>query len=272
MLNKGDTLSMGWTPEDGFLRYRWDNYSESALMYLIAVGSSAHPIPATSWDAIRRNFLDYGGIRFITSYGALFIHQYAHVWCDFRGVHDRYTNYFENSIAATRAHKIFCMQMHGDCPWMNERVWGFSASDNRHGGYTAWAGPPSMNHPDGTLAAHAAGGSLPFLAPECVAVLKAIREEYPQTWGRYGFVDAFHPGFKWYDPDVIGIDLGLTMLMAENLRSGSVWKHFMSNQTIRQAMREVGFQPERQRVSGGQLVANSNTAQLLATPGLTQET
>ncbi len=247
MLNGGATLAMGWMPESGFIPYRWETFCEATLMYLIAIGSPTHPIPARSWDAIKRNFLDYGGIRFITSYGALFIHQYPHIWCDFRGVHDRYTNYFENSVAATRAHKIFCMQMHGECPWIDKSVWGFGASDNRHGGYTAWAGPPSMNHPDGTLAPHATGGSLPFLAPECVAVLKAMREEYPKTWGRYGFADAFNPGYRWYDPDVIGIDLGLVMLMAENLRSGSVWRHFMKNGEIRRAMQAVGFRPEAKR-------------------------
>lgn len=91
------------------------------------------------------------------------------------------------------------------------------------------------------------GGSLPFLAPECVAVLKAIREEYPKTWGRYVFADAFNPGYGWYDPDVIGIDLGLVMLMAENLRSGSVWRHFMKNEEIRQAMQAVGFRSETRR-------------------------
>ena len=26
------------------------------------------------------------------------------------------------------------------------------------------------------------------------------------AWGRYGFVDAFHPAANWYDPDVLGID------------------------------------------------------------------
>jgi hypothetical protein len=35
------------------------------------------------------------------------------------------------------------------------------------------------------------------------------------VWKRYGFVDAFnHTG--WMAPDVIGIDVGITLLMAEN--------------------------------------------------------
>jgi hypothetical protein len=168
------------------------------------------------------------------------------VWGDFRNLHDGHTNYWENSIAATRADKIFCMLQHGDFPWMDESMWGYSAADNRHGGYTVWAGPPSMNHPDGTLCPHAAGGSLSLLPGECLAVLTAMRQRYPKSFTRYGFVDSFRPDPKeeWYDPDVISIDLGLVMLAAENLRTGSVWREFMKNKEIKDAMQQVGFVKE----------------------------
>jgi hypothetical protein len=244
MLNHRNTLAMGWTPEEGFLSVHWDSYCESTIMYLLAIGSPTHPIPATSWRNVKRDQIDYGGIRFITSYGALFIHQYSHIWCDFRGVRDSYANYFENSVAATRAHKTFCVKYNGSFPWIDESVWGFSASDSPSGIYTVWAGPPMMNFPNGTLAPHAAGGSLPFLGNECLTVLKQMREIHPLCWTRYGFVDAFHPGVGWYDPDVIAIDLGLIMLMAENLRSGSIWSLFMRNREITGAMRAVGFQTD----------------------------
>jgi len=37
-------LSHGWTPEIGFLPYRWDYYSELIIMYLLGMGSSSHPL------------------------------------------------------------------------------------------------------------------------------------------------------------------------------------------------------------------------------------
>jgi len=37
-------LPHGWTPEIGFLPYRWDGYSELMMMYLLGMGSSAHPL------------------------------------------------------------------------------------------------------------------------------------------------------------------------------------------------------------------------------------
>lgn len=39
---------------------------------------------------------------------------------------------------------------------------------------------------------------------------------------RYGFVDAFNPETGWRDKDVIGIDVGITLLQAENYRIGHI--------------------------------------------------
>ena len=42
------------------------------------------------------------------------------------------------------------------------------------------------------------------------------------------------------NPDVIGIDLGITLLSAENLRTGRVWQWFMQNAEIPRAMDRAG--------------------------------
>ena len=39
----------------------------------------------------------------------------------------------------------------------------------------------------------------------------------PIVYGRYGFSDSFQPLSRWVNPDVVGIDLGITLLSAENL-------------------------------------------------------
>ena len=75
-------------------------------------------------------------------------------------------------------------------------------------------------------------------------VLRNIRERYPKAWGRYGFVDAFNPLTNWYDADVLGIDLGITMLMAENARSEFVWKTFMKNKEAQRGMERAGFKQQ----------------------------
>jgi hypothetical protein len=39
-LNGGTTISHGWSPESGFLPYRWDtDYSEALILYILALGS-----------------------------------------------------------------------------------------------------------------------------------------------------------------------------------------------------------------------------------------
>jgi hypothetical protein len=40
---------------------------------------------------------------------------------------------------------------------------------------------------------------------------------------------------------VIGIDVGITLLAAENLRTGNVWRWFMRNPEILRALDRVGL-------------------------------
>jgi hypothetical protein len=241
MLNNGDCLSHGWKPETGFLKNRWDAYCEHMLLYLLAIGSPTHPIPAASWHAWRRPTFEYEGMRFITVNAPLFIHQYSHAWFDFAGKRDRHTDYFENSMLATKAHKLLCLKLHPRFPEFSEDLWGITASDSAKG-YRAWGGPPEHGKLDGTIVPCAAAGSIPFLPKDTLHTLNKMRERFgDKIWKRYGFIDAFNPHTNWFNPDVIGIDVGITMLMAENYRSGLVWRTFMRNPDMRRAMQKAGF-------------------------------
>jgi hypothetical protein len=239
MLDGGDAFSMGWHPETGFLDGRWNHYCELMMIYLLAIGSPAHPVDPSHWNAFTRPVIHYKGLSYISGDDPLFTHQYSQAWYDFRGKRDAYTNYFQNSVTATRAHEEFCIATYPK--WYNEDYWGISASDYE-GGYTAWGGPPPQGPIDGTVVPCAAAGSLAFLPKDCLHVLRAMRAKWgKRAWARYGFVDAFHPAANWYDPDVLGIDLGISVLMAENLRTGLVWKTFMRNPESKTAMRRAGF-------------------------------
>ena len=98
-----------------------------------------------------------------------------------------------------------------------------------------------MGPVDGSIVPCAAGGSIPFVSENCIAVLRNIRDTYPGAWQRYSFVDAFNPLTNWYAPDVLGIDLGITTVMVENYRTSFVWDVFMRNPEARAAMEAVGF-------------------------------
>ena len=238
MLNGGDTFAMGWRPASGFIRTRWNHNCELMKMYLLAIGSKTHSISPDCWDAFTRPPMIYEEFEYISGADPLFVHQYSHAWFDFAKKQDAYANYFENSVTATEAHKAFCLaQGRG----YSDDYWGVSASDWEHG-YVAWGGPPLMGPVNGTVVPCAPAGSLPFLPQECVHVLRALRDKFGvDAWGRYGFCDAFHPELLWFDPDVLGIDLGIGLLMAENLRTGLIWKTFMQNEEAVTAMDLCGF-------------------------------
>lgn len=241
MLNGKETLSHGWTPESGFLQYRWDAYSEVLAMYLLAIGSNSHPIPAASWKAFARPMREYQGIFFIDAGAPLFVHQYSHAWFDFRDRRDAFADYFHNSVRATQAHRLYCLSYAQEFPWYGPEMWGVTASDSRTG-YRAWVSPVSP--PDGTLVPCATGGSLVFLPQLCGSVLQKMSDDYGEKiWSKYGFLDAFHPKDKWYSRYVLGIDQGIMLLMAENLRTGSVWDAVMSTPEAQRAMDAVGLVP-----------------------------
>ena len=241
-------LSHGWKPELGFIPSRWDLYSEHMMMYLLAMGSSSHPLDKEVWFAWKRTVFEYDGLRYIGSFAPLFVHQYSHAWFDFRGKRDRFTNYFQNSVIATDVHRRFCLEMNVRFSDYSNALWGITSSDSKQG-YVVWGGPPAMGPIDGTIVPSAAGGSLPFLPAATTRVLRTIHDHYPNAWSRYGFVDAFNPLTDWYDTDVIGIDAGITMLMAENVRTGFVWDTFMKNPEAQRGMELAGFKPDKSESS-----------------------
>ena len=242
-------LSHGWRPENGFIPSRWDTYSEHLILQLLAIGSPTHPITPRAWLAWARQRISYAGYTYLNA-GPLFTHQYTQAWADLRGRHEGwypFTDYYANSVAATRAHRQFCIDLSTEFPAYGPDVWGISASDSARG-YVAWGGPPRDPAIDGTVVPNAPAGSLMFTPDISLRALRAMREKFGErTYGRYGFVDAFNPNTGWVDTDVIGIDQGITLLSAENLRSGFVWRYFMRNEEIPRAMRLVGLKQNRER-------------------------
>ena len=238
-------LSHGWRPETGMIVHRWDAFSEAMILYLLGLGSPTQPLPADSWRAWVRPVLEWESFRYVTHAGPLFLHQYSHAWIDFRAWRDPEPphDWFENARVATHANRRYCRTIANRFPGYSDLIWGITASDSRQG-YRAWGGPPPDPQVDGTVVPCAAAGSL-MLTPEiALPALQALREQFgDRLYGRYGFADAFHPTDGWVNPHVIGIDLGITLLSAENLRSGNVWRWFMANPAIQNGLERAGFTP-----------------------------
>jgi hypothetical protein len=244
-LNGKLTLSMGWKPEAGFLPSHWDHYCELMLINLLGLGSPTHPLSEESWRAWSRPVREFEGERFVWSPAPLFVHQFSHAWFDFRNRTDAGTDWFVNSEAATRAHLKWSVRQQNRFPKWSEDLWGVTSSDSAKG-YVGWGGPPNSGPLDGTVVPSAAAGSLPFLPTACLRTLHHQRQVHgAKIWKRYGFVDAWNPHTGWVNPDVIGIDVGITALMAANLRDEFVWRTFNRDSAVTTAFKRAGFGPAR---------------------------
>ncbi|MHB8530916.1 MAG: glucoamylase family protein, partial [Caulobacteraceae bacterium] len=270
-------ITLGWTPEEGFNRYSWHGYNEGMIIYLLALGSPTHAVEPDAWTAWQRDFdktwgLNYGSKPHI-GYHSLFVHQYPHVWIDFRDIRDAYMrgrdlDYFENSRRATQAQRAYAIAN----PWRwqgyGEDIWGLTACDGpgdirhrylgqmrRFYGY-AGRGPGPLD--DGTLAPTAALGSIAFAPEICAPAALAMKRAYGEhVLGPYGFVDSFNPSFDFHDvrsrtgaitpgvgwiaTDYLGIDQGPILAMLENWRSGLIWKVMRTNPHIARGLRRAGF-------------------------------
>ena len=211
--NGGATITHGWTPEGGFLPYRWEGYDEASLLYVLGLGSPTHPLATESYIAWTSTYQwkEIYGYEFIYG-GPLFIHQYSHIWIDFRGIQDSFTrdkgiDYFENSRRATYVQREYAIRNPLDFAGYGENFWGLTASDGpgrttrRVNGieriffdYAARGAP--FGPDDGTVAPWAVVASLPF-APEIVMpTIAHFQDVYPQVTGAYCFRCSFNLSFQ----------------------------------------------------------------------------
>ncbi len=262
--NRGVTVTHGWKPESGFLKYRWQGYNEALILYVLALASPTHPLPAKSYPAWTRTYKwkKLYGHEFLYA-GPLFIHQLPHMWIDFRGIQDEYMrhkaiDYFENSRRATYVQQQYAIRNPRGFKGYGEYIWGLTASDGpgpaskkiegrlrRFYDYSARGVPNGPD--DGTLAPWAVVASLPF-APEIVLPsIQYFDETFPEMTSKYGFKCSFNPTFstaasrEWISKGYYGLDQGPIVLMIENYRSGFLWRLMRRCPYIINGLRRAGF-------------------------------
>jgi hypothetical protein len=266
MLDGDLTLRHGWTPEGGFLPFRWEGYDEALILYFLALGSPTHAIDPKCYQAWCRSYewKKIYDIEFLYA-GPLFVHQMSHIWCDLRGVRDEYMrerqcDYFENSRRATLVQQQYAIHNPQGFTHYSERCWGITASDGpgnvsrridgveRHFfDYVARGVPYGPD--DGTVSPWAVAASLPF-APEIVTpTIGYLRALHVHTRNPYGFKASFNPAFRTRDDDDrgwvsayhFGVNEGPTVLMIENHRSGLVWELMRRCKPLVAGMKAAGF-------------------------------
>lgn len=266
-LNRGASVTHGWKPKTGFLRYRWLGYNEAALLYILGLGSPTYPLPADSYRAWTSTFKWkklYG--KELLHAGPLFIHQLSHCWIDFRGIQDalmkaRGIDYFENSRRATYIQQEYAVRNPHRFAHYGKSCWGITASDGpgpgsrkirgiqrKFFGYRPRGVP--FGPDDGTISPWAVVASLPF-APEIVLptiryFIEEIRLKDRQAYGFEASFNATFPEktknpFGWVSPYIFGLNEGPMVLMIENFRSELIWQLTRKCPYILRGLRRAGF-------------------------------
>lgn len=235
------TLSMGWTPERGFIRARWNEYSEHLILNLLALSSPTHPIPAESWDAWVRDPYPVGPYAPLGGDLPLFVHQYSHAFVNFRGRRaDDGVDYWENSVIATQANRWFCTNLERAEEFgFGPNEWGLSAVDGPDG-YRAYGLVP--RDVDGTLSPIGVAAAMPFLPEVCLETLKAMKQKHGERiWGKYSFA-AYNQKRDWVQPDMIGIDAGAALLLLDRYRfSEAVIPSLLERTVLWRGLQRAGF-------------------------------
>jgi hypothetical protein len=238
MMNERNMVSMGWKPDEGFFSATWDHFDESILLYVLAIASPSHPAPVSMWAEMRRpvdRVLEY---IYLPS-EPLFVYQYPHAFLDLRDKEDAFANYFNNTRIACERNRNFSINHAEDFETYQNGVWGISASDGPEG-YRAYGAAEGYH--DGTIAPYASISCLPFTPEYAFESMRAMLSNYgSQAWREYGFVSAINAEENWYSTEHIGIDEGDTLLMIANYQDEFVWNLFMQNETIQQALLDIGF-------------------------------
>ncbi len=268
---KSSWLSMGWMPPDHFLSSQWTGYNEGLMLYLLALGSPTHALPADTWDRWTETHKRQQGHFYgynLLNFAPLFGHQYSECWVDFRGILDKASrqrgyNYFQNSRKAAYSQREYARHNPGHWKDYSADIWGLTASDGpgdayrnvdgqrRHFlAYSARGAGWDYVLDDGTIAPTAVGGSVAFAPEIALPALQAMKARYgSKVYNRYGFLDAFNPSFAdgdsfWVDGQQLGIDQGPILLMIENLRSGLVWNVMKRNAYLQKGLHMAGFQKQ----------------------------
>jgi len=266
---ESDALYWHWSPEWSWhINHRLTGFNEVMIVYLLAISSPTHAVPAElyysgwanqseagaeyrrGWSGLSAgehytNGHTYYGIKLdvgVGTGGPLFFTHYSYMGFDPRGIRDHFTDYFRNNRDIARINLAYCTQNPGHYKGYGADFWGLTASDGPEG-YLPHE--PRRELDDGTMTFTGAFSSFPYTPESSLAMLKHVyRDLGDQVWGVYGPRDAINLSQDWVSPIFMGLNQAPITVMIENYRTGLIWKLFMSNPEIKPMLQKVGFQPD----------------------------
>ena len=231
--------SMGWKPEDGFIKARWQGYTEATFLYLLGLGTPGeNGLKPAAWDVWTFPTVWQEGYPVFGGPAPIFFAQMTPGYFDLRGLRDRQGRdwwlVWRNAHLADQA---YCAR-HPQNKTYAAGFWGINASDQPDG-YGAES--PQEGQNKGTVSPTAMLAAIVFTPNRSKQALNDMWKLRDKIWGRYGFCNAFNLEQNWYATDVIGIDLGMMLLMTENARSGLIWRLMKRSSFTQQGLSAAGF-------------------------------
>lgn len=246
--NNSGVLYWHWSPDYAWqMNFPLRGYNEAMIVYILAIASPTHPVPASYWNtgwtsnANYKNGNSWYGHKLLVgpAYGGpLFFAHYSFLGFDPRGIKNKDVNYFINNRNHTLINRGWCIANPLNHKGYSAECWGLTASDNPFG-YLAHE-PGSRDN--GTITPTAALSSMPYTPSESMDALRYFYfTEGEKLFGKYGFYDAFNAKVNWYADSYLAIDQGPIVCMIQNHRTELLWKKFMKNPEIKPALDAIGF-------------------------------
>lgn len=253
-----------WSPDQEWvINHKLIGWNETMIVYLLAIASPTHPIPAemyysgwanqddtgqkyrSRWGQTRdgsmyTNGNTYFGIKLdvgVSNGGPLFFTHYSYMGYDPHFISDNYTHYFVNNQHIAQINYRYCLANPKNYIGYGENAWGLTASDGPYG-YSADEPVPWQDR--GKLTPTGAISSFPYTPVESMKTLKNYYYHYGRfLWGEYGFKDAFNLTDNWCSEIYMGLNQAPMTVMIENYRTGLIWKLFMQDPEIREGLKKL---------------------------------
>ena len=242
-----NTIYVGWTPSGG-LGGEYSKTKIAVFAALMGIGSPTYPIPVEAYYNLGNSYYyaQYKDYRYVGD-GAAYMQQWAFCFVNPTLSKDYFLDYFQDLREYTLASRQWCID--NRVQGYSEDSWGLTPciGPDKYGEYAAPV-IPGADLPyngkdnDGTVAPTAALGLMPFAPIESLSLAKNIYKNFgAKLFGEFGFGDSYNEKKDFYCSEYLGIDEGPIVIMIDNYLHGTVWKNFMANKHIQQALNKVGF-------------------------------
>lgn len=245
-----------WDKTNGFImNFKVSGFNECMITYVLAAASPTHPISpeATRFWYSTHEYQPTSGNGYtveagIPYTGPLFLTHYSYLGLDPRQLADDYvpSGYWVRNVTHALINRAYCLETAPKKYQFSEKYWGLTSSEDSD--YYRFHAPAQDSGNDtGTVAPTAALSSMPYTPEYAMRVLADIDSSHREKlWGSYGPYDAYNLHKGWYSNIYLAIDQLPMLLMAENYRTGQLWKLFMQDADVQRGIKNMGLHsPQR---------------------------